>query len=37
MLRADQPVDARGRECAAQRRRNGDGVDDVAQRAEPDE
>ena len=37
MLGADEPVDPGGRKCAAERRRDRDGVDDVAQRAETDE
>ena len=37
MLRADQPVDARRRKRPAQRRRDGNRVDDVAERAEPDD
>src|SRR5438034_3745963 len=37
MLRADEPVDPRGRKRAAERRRDRDGVDDVTERAEADE
>ena len=37
MLGADQPVDARRRKRAAQRRRDRDGVHDVAERAQTDD
>ena len=37
VLRADEPVDPRRRKRAAQRRRHRNRVDDVAQRAKPDE
>jgi len=37
VLRADEPVDARGGKCAAQRRGDRNGMHDVAQRPEPDD